>query len=172
MANLETSSVLSTKEATQVATSRNRNPSFPLVPCLSVARNLEPQDSIRWEMLTITLSLKRKTIQSFKFRVRIPGTHTESLTSMCASHKITTGFDFRTSGNRHAQNAVFHHHLNMKVLDHVMPREKRWGALDSCFGLVSPHQQSIPQLLSLASRVYKGYQECSTCGSEHPQIGD
>ena len=60
MANLETSSVLSTKEATQVATSRN--PSFPLVPCLSVARNLEPQDSIRWEMLTITLSLKRKTI--------------------------------------------------------------------------------------------------------------
>ena len=38
--------------------------------------------------------------------------------------------------------------------------------MDSCFGLVSPHQQSIPQLLSLASRVYKGYQECSTCGSE------
>ena len=45
----------------------------------------------------------------------------------------------------------------MKVLDHVMPREKRCGALDSCFGLVGPHQQSIPQLLSLASRVYKGY---------------
>ena len=51
----------------------------------------------------------------------------------------------------------------MKVLDHVMPREKRWGALDSCFGLVGPHQQSIPQLLSLASPVYK---ERSTCGSE------
>ena len=31
----------------------------------------------------------------------------------------------------------------MKVLDHVMPREKRFGALDSCFGLVGPHQQSI-----------------------------
>ena len=38
----------------------------------------------------------------------------------------------------------------MKVLDHVMPREKRCGALDSCFGLVGPHQQSIPQLLSLS----------------------
>ena len=33
---------------------------------------------------------------------------------------------------------------------HVMPTEKRCGALDSCFGLVGPHQQSIPQLLSLA----------------------
>ena len=53
--------------------------------------------------------------------------------------------------------------IHMKVLDHVMPREKRWGALDSCFWLVGPHQQSIPQLLSLASR---GYQEHSTCGSE------
>ena len=129
MANLETSSVLSTKEATQVATSRN--PSFPLVPCLSVARNLEPQDSIRWEMLTITLSLKRKTIQSFKFRVRIPGTHTESLTSMCASHKITTRFDFRTSGNRQDKNAVFHHHLNMKVLDHVMHTNEKIEAVES-----------------------------------------
>ena len=39
------------------------------------------------------------------------------------------------------------------TIDHVMPREKRCGALDSCFG---PHQQSIPQLLSLAPRVYKG----------------
>ena len=56
--------------------------------------------------------------------------------------------------------------INMKVLDHVMPREKRCGALDSCFGLVGPHQQSILQLLSLAPRVYKGYQEHSTCGSE------
>ena len=27
-------------------------------------------------------------------------------------------------------------HVPMKVLDHVMPREKRWGALDSCFELV------------------------------------
>ena len=45
-------------------------------------------------------------------------------------------------------------------------QEKMDGALDSCFGLVGPHQQSIPQLLSLASRVYKGYQERSTCGSE------
>ena len=58
------------------------------------------------------------------------------------------------------------------TIDNVMPREKRWGALDSCFGLVGPHQQSIPQLLSLASRVYKGkvYRgkvERSTCGSEH-----
>ena len=44
-----------------------------------------------------------------------------------------------------------------------MPREKRCGALDSCFG---PHQQSIPQLLSLASRVYKGRVERSTCGFE------
>ena len=42
------------------------------------------------------------------------------------------------------------------TIDGVMPREKRWGALDSCFWLVGPHQQSIPQLLSLASRVYKG----------------
>ena len=49
------------------------------------------------------------------------------------------------------------HYIHMKVLDHVMPREKRCRALDSCFGLVGPHQQSIPQLLSLASRVYKGY---------------
>ena len=47
----------------------------------------------------------------------------------------------------------------------VMPREKRCGALDSCFGLVGPHQQSIQQLLSLASRVYKGYQERSICTS-------
>ena len=54
-------------------------------------------------------------------------------------------------------------HTYMKVLDHVMPREKISGALDSCFGLVGPHQQSISQLLSLASRVYKGYQERSTC---------
>ena len=38
----------------------------------------------------------------------------------------------------------------MKVLDHVMPREKTCGALDSFFGLVGPHQQ-------LLSRVYKGY---------------
>ena len=38
-------------------------------------------------------------------------------------------------------------------------KRKRCGALDSCFRLVGPHQQSIPQLLSLASRVYKGYQE-------------
>ena len=35
-------------------------------------------------------------------------------------------------------------------------KRKKMGALDSCFGLVSPHQQSILQLLSLASRVYKG----------------
>ena len=47
-----------------------------------------------------------------------------------------------------------------------MPRKKMMGALDSCFGLVGPHQQSIPQLLSLASRVYKGQEERSTCGSE------
>ena len=33
------------------------------------------------------------------------------------------------------------------TIDHVMPREKRCGALDSCFGLVGPHQQSIPQLV-------------------------
>ena len=32
--------------------------------------------------------------------------------------------------------------------------------------LVGPQQQSIPQLLSLSSRVYKGYRERSTCGSE------
>ena len=31
----------------------------------------------------------------------------------------------------------------MKVLDHVMPREKRCGALDSCIGLVGPHQHTI-----------------------------
>ena len=37
-----------------------------------------------------------------------------------------------------------------ETIYHVMPREKRCGALDSCFGLVGPHQQSIPQLLSLA----------------------
>ena len=36
------------------------------------------------------------------------------------------------------------HTIPMKVLDHVMSREKRLGALDSCFGLVGPHQQSIP----------------------------
>ena len=52
------------------------------------------------------------------------------------------------------------------TIDHVMPREKRCGALDSCFGLVGPHQQGIPQLLSLASRVYKGKVERSTCGFE------
>ena len=52
------------------------------------------------------------------------------------------------------------------TIHHVMPREKRCGALDSCFGLVGPHQQSIPQLLSLASRVYKGKVELSTCGFE------
>ena len=45
-------------------------------------------------------------------------------------------------------------------------KRKRCGALESCFGLVGPHQQSILQLFSLASRVYKGYQERSTCGSE------
>ena len=39
--------------------------------------------------------------------------------------------------------------------NHVMPREKRCEALDSCFRLVGPHQQSIPKLLSLASRVYE-----------------
>ena len=38
---------------------------------------------------------------------------------------------------------------------HVVMAKKRCGALDSCFGLVGPHQQSIQQLLSLASRVYK-----------------
>ena len=41
---------------------------------------------------------------------------------------------------------------------HVMPREKRWELWDSCFRLVGPHQQSIPQFLSLASRV----QHCTT----------
>ena len=57
--------------------------------------------------------------------------------------------------------------VNLHVtIDHVMPREKRCRALDSCFGLLSPHQQSIPQLLSLASRVYKGRVERSTCGFE------
>ena len=40
-----------------------------------------------------------------------------------------------------------------ETIYHVMPREIRCGALDSCFG---PHQLSIPQLLSLAQRVYKG----------------
>ena len=60
---------------------------------------------------------------------------------------------------------------SMKVLEHVMAREKICRALDSCFGLVGPHQQSIPQLLSPASlspatRVYKGYHEHRTCGSE------
>ena len=30
----------------------------------------------------------------------------------------------------------------------VMPRVKRQGALDSCFGLVGPHQRSIQQLFS------------------------
>ena len=35
-------------------------------------------------------------------------------------------------------------------------KRKKMGALDSCFGLVGPHQQRIPQLLSLAPRVYKG----------------
>ena len=45
-------------------------------------------------------------------------------------------------------------------------KRKKMGALDSCFGLVGPHQQSIPQLLSLASRVYKGKVERSTCGFE------
>ena len=49
------------------------------------------------------------------------------------------------------------------TIDHVMATEKRCGSLDSCFGLVGPHQQSIPQVLSLASQVYK---ERSTCGFE------
>ena len=49
------------------------------------------------------------------------------------------------------------------TIDHVMPRGKRCGALDRCFG---PHQQSIPQLHSLASQVYKGKVERSTCGFE------
>ena len=40
--------------------------------------------------------------------------------------------------------------LSMCRKYHVMPREKRWGGLDSCFWLVGPHQQSILQLLSLA----------------------
>ena len=31
-------------------------------------------------------------------------------------------------------------------------KRKKMGALDSCLGLVGPHQQSIPQLLSLVSR--------------------
>ena len=54
-------------------------------------------------------------------------------------------------------------------MDHVMPREKRCGALDRCFGLVGPHHQSIPQLLPLASRVYKGYQERSICHAHDKQ---
>ena len=59
-------------------------------------------------------------------------------------------------------------HHTQKRLDtcrkyHVMPREEQCGAQDSCFGLVVPHQQSIPQLLSLASQVYKGCHELSTC---------
>ena len=34
-------------------------------------------------------------------------------------------------------------------------RRKRFGALDSCFGLVSPHQQSIPFPYLQAPRVIK-----------------
>ena len=49
---------------------------------------------------------------------------------------------------------IFKHIIDVTI-HHVMPREKICGALDSCFGLVGPHQQSIPQLLSLASRIYK-----------------
>ena len=42
---------------------------------------------------------------------------------------------------------------------------KMWNS-GQLFLLVGPHQQSIPQLLSLASRVYKGCHERSTCGFE------
>ena len=38
----------------------------------------------------------------------------------------------------------------MKVLDHVIPREKRCGALDSCFGLVGPPQQAEHTATSLS----------------------
>ena len=59
------------------------------------------------------------------------------------------------------------HHV---TIDHVMPREKREKkdaqALDSCFGLVGPHQQCIPQLLSLASRMYVGQKSRATCCME------
>ena len=75
---------------------------------------------------------------------------------------------YNNASNKHErlfENVLIRVQLHVTI-DHVMPREKRWGALDSCFGLVSPHQQSIPQLLSLASRVYKGKVECSTCGFE------
>ena len=41
---------------------------------------------------------------------------------------------------------IIHAH---ETIYHVMPREKRCGALDSCFGLVGPHQQSIPHNFSL-----------------------
>ena len=40
--------------------------------------------------------------------------------------------------------------------NHVMSKRKKMGALDRCFRLVDPHQQSIPQLISLASGVNKG----------------
>ena len=49
---------------------------------------------------------------------------------------------------------------NVACLDNMMKnpcgaRRKRFGALDSCFGLVSPHQQSIPFPYLQAPRVIK-----------------
>ena len=82
---------------------------------------------------------------------------------ICTSFGEWMGLALGTITPIHVCFTHWMHTHHMKVLDHVMPREKRWGALDSCFGLVGPHQQSIPQLLSLASPVYK---ERSTCGSE------
>ena len=45
-------------------------------------------------------------------------------------------------------------------------QEKKGRALDSCFGLISPHQQSILHPYLQAPRVYKGQQWRCNCGYE------
>ena len=52
------------------------------------------------------------------------------------------------------------------TMDHVMPKEKRCGALDSCFGLVGPAKHAATSLSGITSLYYKGKVERSTCGFE------
>ena len=39
--------------------------------------------------------------------------------------------------------------MHMKVLDHLMPREKRWRALDSCFGSTLRMKEVVVEPTSL-----------------------
>ena len=77
------------------------------------------------------------------------------------------------SVREHIPRQYVHVHLRiLYYMHHVWEntmwcQEKKYAELwTAVSGLVGSHQQSIPQLLSLASRVYKGCHERSTCGFE------